>query len=46
MGRVGWRRRVGWVWLSAWITEWAEVSSLGWGDGRSRFGKQRLLFRG
>lgn len=36
--------RVGLV--SAWITEYAEVSSLRWGDRRTRFGKQRLFLGG
>ena len=32
--------------VSAWITEYAEVYSLRWGDRRTRFGKQRLLLGG
>ena len=32
--------------VTAWITEYAEVSFLRWGDRRTRFGKQRLLLGG
>lgn len=43
----GWMEKEGRMdFVTAWITEYAEVSFLRWGDRRTRFGKQRLLLGG